>query len=228
MKLEGIFNMAAKKLVEILASELPPEFIIDLKRRLTSVYKESRAKAVNDPAWSEAWDSYMYGNYRHVLSNITLEKLAAQHNLPVEIKKTETESANFCVVKTNKLAFTISHVKTPKSVPDRARHREQYSRINNHLPQRDMFEEHYIDNNCDIFAIICHGESKNSNELGFIGFSFTSAKGNRVLEHISLDEIYELQYIQTKKTSVRDIALAEVQKTEPVLKASKNKDKKVI
>jgi len=207
---------------DILVSDLPHEFVNALIERLTYVYKESTAKANNDPAWGESGARYIRGHYRHVLSNELLMKLASEHGLSAAMKKTETDSADFLVVSAGRLSLTISHVKGKKIVPDRARHREQYSKINSHLPQTDMFESSYIDNNADIYAIICHGES-GKGDLGFVGFSFINEQANRVLDHVPVQDVADLQFIQTKAVDERDEMLAEVQKAEPMLKKPQEK-----
>jgi hypothetical protein len=168
----------AAPLFELLLADLPSGFCSGLVARMQFVYLESFESVKNDPRFGEPEMRYMHGHTRRALVEFGLRELAAEHGLGVEMKRADGVGGPEHVMLTSgRFCFTACHISTINSFPKESRHREQYSVINEHVAQGQLFPIASLPTAADIYGIIFHCEAGGSkSKLGTLSIGFPNER----------------------------------------------------
>ena len=123
-------------LKDIVLSDLPLGFVPDFLSKLSQGYSESRSRA-SEYSGYEAKNIFPY--IRRSICEGIFRKAAQDANLDCEARTNTQGNNHYTWAKANRLLLTISHIRSEKGMPRQAKLRSQYSEINQHLAQSDMF-----------------------------------------------------------------------------------------
>jgi hypothetical protein len=165
-------------LFDLLLGELPPGFVQGLVDRMPMIYTEAHTSVTNDSRFGEPEARYMLGHTRRALVEYALRELAASHRMEVAIRRTEGAGGpEHVVVSAGKFCFTACHVPTAGSFPKESRHREQYSLINEHIAQGQLFPVESRPAKTSIYGVIVHSEAiRDKGNLGSLQIGFPNER----------------------------------------------------
>ncbi len=202
---------------DYLIADVPPAFVTRLLEKAAWVYKEAHAHYQNDPLLGDAERAYMEPHYRRALFERVMMECALDSGLQAETERVSSGAAQYNVVRAGRLVLTCSKTSSRYVVPRACDFREQYSDINEHIDQRQLFSVSSAPSASSFYCVIIHGPSlKNSGELGFCCFGFPAKDfAGWAQEPIDLADVQDYQQQRYQK---RDDRRAEMQHVEPKLK----------
>lgn len=209
-------------LSQILVTDLPPGFVRSLIARFPLIYNDAYAAVYNNPDYGKPEADYLLGHYRRALAEATLRNHGVEHRLKVRMEKSEHGGCEHVRVVAGRLSLTICHITSQGAFPRYSHSREQYSLINQHLSQRQLFPVDSEPRNADLYGIILHTEIPGQKDkfkslsVGFPNHEFNAW----VQEPIDLLDISD---IQSRKFQKQEDLQRQVQDTNPKWKIYNNK-----
>lgn len=202
---------------EILIIDIPPAFVGRVLNDARWVYKEARAHVENDQLLGDAERAYLEPHYRRALFERKMMDAGLDSGLQATTERVSSGAAQYNLVRAGRLLLTCSRTASRNMVPRSCAFREQYSDVNEHIDQQQLFPVPSAPGDASLYCIIVHGPSiEKPGELGFCSFAFPSRKGDKwVQEPIDLADVRDYQQARYQKhTDDR----AQIQVIEPKLK----------
>lgn len=165
-------------LTQLLISDLPPGFVRAVLDQFPLIYSEAHEVVHNNPDYGKPEAEYLLGHQRRALGEASLRNLAVEHGLKVEMLKPEKGGCEHVMITVGRFKFTLCHVASQGAFPKSSPCREQYSLINEHLSQGQLFPIESDPSDADIYAVLVHTgvPGKNSNfksiAVGFPNHTF--------------------------------------------------------
>lgn len=208
---------------EILITDIPPAFIGRIFKDASWVYKEAHARVENDPLLGDAERAYMEPHHRRALFERKMMEAALDSGLKATTERVTSGAAQYNLVRAGRLLLTCSRTTTRKVAPRTCAFREQYSGVNEHIDQLQLFSVPSTPGAASLYCIVTHGPStEKPGELGFCCFAFPTQDGKTWAQApIDLADIRDYQQERYQK---RADARAEIQEVEPKLKPKFNED----
>lgn len=202
---------------EILITDVPPAFITRFLESAVWAYKDAWGRVSNDPLLTDDSQDYLLPHLRRVLLESKLQELALDCGLRAESKAVSSGAHKYVAVRVGRLVLTCSKTASPNTIARACEFRDQYSEINEHINQLNLFPVASTPGKESLYCIITHGPSEQKNdELGFCCFGFPSQDFKRwVQEPIPLADIRDYQLNRFQK---RDDDRKQIQDIEPRLK----------
>lgn len=206
-----------ESLRNILLTDIPPAFVKRLINDAGWVYKEARARVENDPLLGDPERAYLEPHIRRALFERKLVEAGLDTGMVATTECVTSGSAQYNLVRAGRLLLTCSKTTSRKVVPRSCAFRGQYSYINEHIAQRQLFPVPSMPSQASLYCIIIHGPSlETPGELGYCCFAFPSHEGEKwVQEPIDLLDIRDYQQTRYQK-NLDD--RAQIQTVEPKLK----------
>lgn len=149
----------ATKVFELLVSDLPRGFLKALIERVPLVYAEAHDSVTHDPRFGEAEARYLHGHTRRAILEATLRTTAQSFGMAVEMRRAEgVGGPEHVMVISGRFCFTACHLPSSNGFPKESRHRQQYSMINEHVTQGQLFPISSEPDAADIYGVIAHCE----------------------------------------------------------------------
>ena len=133
-----------QSLQDMLVSDLPPAFVRTLLERARAVYREAHAAVQQNPTLGEPEAQYLLGHQRRAHFEAMFRDAAVLHRIQFSMERSKDEDGHshgcqHVRVVVGRFAFTACHVQSPGAFPKSSRSRVQYSQINEHAAQRNLF-----------------------------------------------------------------------------------------
>jgi len=208
-----------EQLFDIAATDMTPVFVRRFIELMPWVYKEAKYKAFNDPDFGGSEARFLLPNFRRALTEVALRRAANDAGLIYAIEKTASGAHEYTTIQAGRISLTASYVDSCRGMPRPAKHRSQYSEINDHLKQLPLqpVTEDSSPSAGDIYAIILHGSAPDSDETpGFIKLGFPGQSCKSWVEDFDLYSVMEEQGIRYRKPE--DDLQAQNQEVVPTLK----------
>jgi len=186
----------SSRLFDLLVADIPSGFCTAALDRMQRIYPEAYESVKNDPRFGEPEVKYMHGHTRRALVEFGLRELAVAHKVKVEMKRAEGFGGpEHVMLSSGRFCFTACHVPSMSTFPRDSRYREQYSAINEHVTQGQLFAVASNPAEADIYGIIIHCEAVGSkSKLGTLSIGFPNQKYNDWIdEPIALVDIADAQ-----------------------------------
>lgn len=184
------------RLFDLLVSDLPFGFSKSLLDRVPLVYAEAFDSVTHDPRFGEPEARYMHGHTRRAIMEATLRELATDGGLKVEMRRADgVGGPEHVMIQAGRFCFTACHLSTTNGFPKESRHREQYSTINEHVAQGDLFPMPSEPNEADIYGVIIHCEVVgDKGKVGTLSIGFPNKKCDDWIEEpIALVDLVDAQ-----------------------------------
>jgi hypothetical protein len=182
-------------LQDVIAAELPPLFVSGLVPRLAGVYREVVA-TMQHPLLGEPEKRNLLPHARRNMVEKAIRDLALDHGLIATVEWAETGSCQFTAIRTPRVLLTVSKTQHDWALPETCHFRRQNSAVNSMLMQSDFFDASAPSRNEQepLYAILTHGPSPGSDDLGFVCIGFPRADMEAWAEApISILDIQEKQ-----------------------------------
>lgn len=155
-------------LFDLLITDLPVGFGKSLVERMPLLYIEAFESVTHDPRFGEPEARYLHGHVRRALVEKMLRDLGVAHQMKVEMRRAEgVGGPEHVMLSVGRFCFTACHIPAMREFPQESRHREQYSLINEHADQVQMFPIGSDPPDHAIYGIIFHrGAPGNKGKLG--------------------------------------------------------------
>lgn len=187
-------------LKDMLAADLPPDFVRTLLDQVPTAYREAHAAVKQNPKLGKWERRYLLGHQRRVHCEAMLRDSAVLHGLSFSMKKSIDQDGHesgfhHVRVTAGRFAFTECHVQSRRAFPKFSRSREQYSKINDHTAQGDLFSVQSEPREAELYGIIVHTEQRDDrSKLLSLALGFPDPEFKRwIQEPIPLIDICELQ-----------------------------------
>ena len=187
-------------LKDMLAADLPLAFVRTLLGRASAVYREAHAAVQRNPDLGEPESQYLLGHQRRAHFEAMLRESAVLHRLPFSMERPKDDqgySHGFYHVRVTvgRFAFTECHVQSPGAFPKFSRSREQYSQINEHAAQGNLFPVCSNPKEAELYGIIVHTERRNrKSEIQSLSIGFPDPEFKAWIQNpVSLYDIEKLQ-----------------------------------
>ena len=184
----------------MLAVDLPQEFVRTVMSQAAVVYREAFAAVQQNTTLGEWESQYLLGHQRRAHFEAMLRDAAVLHDLPFSMERSSdlyghSHGVHHVRIAAGRFAFTACHIQSPGAFPKFSRSREQYSRINEHAAQGDMFPDRSDPGETDLYGIIVHSKRHDAKgELMSLAVGFPDADFKRWIQvPTPLAEIDELQ-----------------------------------
>lgn len=202
---------------EYLIADVPPAFVTRLLAAADWVYKEAHAHVQNNPLLGDAERAYVEPHYRRALFERQMMDAALDSGLRAETARVASGAAQYNVVHAGRLVLTCSKTSSRYVVPRACSFREQYSDINEHIDQRQLFPMPSNPGAESLYCIIIHGpDAARPGELDYCCFGFPTRDLEKwAQEPIALADIRDYQQQRYQKS---DDDRAQIQPIEPKLK----------
>jgi hypothetical protein len=168
----------------LLAADLPSGFVCALLDLTPNLYRDAYAAVYENPVFGIPEADYMLGHERRARFEAMLRDVAVKHGLKVamERSKDEDDREHGCQhvrVFAGRFTFTACHVSSPGGFPRYSRTREQYSLINEHASQGQLFPVVSDPKKSDLYGVIVHTETRRKKEeLQSIAIGFPNHEFN--------------------------------------------------
>ena len=215
-------NQNALPLDLLLADDLPPGFVRALLDRTHEKYKTSYDAVHKNQALGEDEANYLLGHQRRGEFETMLRNTAVEHRLPVQMERSKDEEdrehgCKYVRVFAGRFHFTACHVISPHGFPRHSRGREQYSKINEHAAQGDLFPLPSHPEEANLYGVIVHTEyAGQKDKLRSIAIGFPNPDFSAwIQDPYELDRIENIQKLRYQK--FEDLR-APIQKATPIWK----------
>jgi len=193
-------------LQDLLVANLDPMFVENLLSDIRFCYKESVSHWVESPILGEPEIRSLTPYLRRCLVEKHFRDRAVEVGHTATVEKTETDSAEYSVVRANGIELTISKTDGPAALPVASRFREQRSDANGLLQQGQLFPVSVDaeDRSRITYAIITHGPRVgNPSEVGHICIGFPNPTLDGWAEPpVALVEILERMVLNRETNAV--------------------------
>ena len=222
-------NKQILKLDDLLADDLPPDFVRALLDRTPDVYKSAYDAVHNNPDLGTDEADYVLGHERRGEFETMLRNTAVEHGLTVQMERSRDEEdrehgCKHVGVFAGRFHFTACHVISPNAFPRHSQGREQYSKINEHAAQGNLFPVPSYPKDTNLYGVIVHTEQHGrKDKLRSIAIGFPNSEFNGWIQRPSyLSDILTIQ--QPRYQKIRDLQSV-VQKDSPMWKGSDANEK---
>lgn len=201
---------------DYLVADVPPAFVTRVLAAADWVYKEAHAHVVNNSLLGDAERAYLEPHYRRALFERQMMDAALDSGLQAQTERVTSGAAQYNVVRAGRLVLTCSKTSSRYVVPRACSFRGQYSDINEHVDQRQLFSVPSNPGVASLYGIIIHGSAAKPGELGYCCFGFPTQDFEKWLQDpIDLADIRDYQQQRYQKS---DDDRAQIQPIEPKLK----------
>ncbi|WCF29265.1 hypothetical protein [Xylella fastidiosa] len=202
---------------DILIADLPPAFVNGFEKAAIWSYNEAWERVKNETCITDDGCHYLLPHLRRVLLESALSNLALDSGLRVQSKEVSSGAHKYIEVRVGRLVMTCSKTTGPNAVPRSCDFRDQYSNINEHIPQQNLFPVNSTPGPESLYCLIIHGPTaQNKDDLGFCCFGFPSQDmKDWVQPPIPLADIRDYQRLYYRKS---DDNHAKIQQAEGKLK----------
>ncbi|GGA80009.1 hypothetical protein GCM10011521_17820 [Arenimonas soli] len=202
---------------EILVTDVPPAFVTRLLSAAEWVYKEAHDTIKNNTMLGEAERAYLEPHYRRALFERKMLEVALDSGLKAVSEQVASGAAKYNLVRVGRLLLTCSKTSGRYVVPRACSFRGQYSDINEHIDQGQLFPVQSAPQEASLYCIVTHGPStKNPGTLGYCCFGFPAMDMEKWAQQpIDLADIRDYQQQRYQKA---DDDRAQIQQVEPKLK----------
>ena len=154
-----------EKLIDLLAADLPYGFAHSLVGRIPLVYAESYHSVTQDPRCGDPEARYLHGHVRRALIEATLREEATLAGMTVAMRRADgVGGPEHVMVSIGRFCFTACHLPSLSSFPRESKHREQYSALNEHIAQGQLFPLRAAPDTADIYGVVVHCEVPGNKE----------------------------------------------------------------
>jgi hypothetical protein len=192
----------AATLEQLLAVDLPPLFVRELLDTAPNLY------------YGTAEADYLLGHVRRALFETKVRNLGVEHGLTVTMESPEKGGCQHVRLSVGRFTFTVCHVAAYDGFPVHSESREQYSEINQHLAQGQLFPVESQPKSEQIYGVIVHAGIRDDFRgisIGFPNNKFT----DWVQRPTDLRNIADMQMYQPQQDTRKQI-----QSTEPKWKST--------
>jgi hypothetical protein len=202
---------------EILVADLPPAFVTRFQEAAAWAYREAWERIKNDTSITDEGRNQLLPHLRRVLVEAKLQNIALDSGVRAESEPVSSGAHKYVAVRVGRLVMTCSKTSGRNAVPRACDFRGQYSDVNEHIDQQNLFPIISTPGRESLYCIIVHGPSaQEKGELGFCCFGFPSPDSQRwVQEPIALADIRDYQQTRYQKS---EDERAQIQPIEPKLK----------
>ena len=154
--MNGYFMKNNPTIAEYLIQDLPPGFVRQILETLPKIYREAYDSVTNDSRLGEPEALYLLGHTRRAIFETEFRKMALDCGLQVEMHKPKRGGCTHVRVLAGRFQLIACHVASPGAFPNHSDCREQYSAINEHLQQGQLFEESSSPGEQAFYGILTH------------------------------------------------------------------------
>jgi hypothetical protein len=207
-------TLPTSTLAELLATDVPPEFVRALLDITPNLYRDAYAAVYQNPCFGKPEADYLLGHHRRAMFEAALRNLAAKHGLRVIMAKCEKGGCEHVRVVAGRFSLTACHVGGRGSFPRHSHSREQYSLINEHLSQGQLFPVQSTPKDAELYGIIVHTEALGrKDKLQSVCIGFPNHEFDKWIQNpTDLRDVADIQ--QPMYQQAEDLQ-AVVQNTEP-------------
>lgn len=201
---------------EILIADLPPSFVTRFIAAAAWAYQEAWDQCQNNTLLLDDGKMQLLPHLRRLLLEAKLQEIALDSGLRAESEPVISGAYKYVAVRSGRLVITCSKTTGPNAVPKSCDFREQYSDINEHIDQQNLFPVISNPGKDSLYGIIIHGPGEKEMELGFCCLGFPSQDMNSWAQApIALADVRDYQQQRYQKpTDDRSV----IQEVEPKLK----------
>lgn len=192
------------RLFDITVKNLPLKFLEEIISRINWCYKESDSRVRNDIALGQLEADYMRGHHIWSLCHKKFQEAGQSAGLDVNISENSTKNHSYALVKTGDFALTISHVDSPKKVPQSAKFRSQHADINQFLPQLFLFKQKHRLQKGNFYALILHGTTYEGQSSPFIRVAFPNEECKGYVANFDIYDVLEAK-LKIQESQAKDI-----------------------
>lgn len=184
-------------LKSLVAQDLPPAFVLRILQTLPKVYREAHDSVTNDSRFGVAEALYMLGHTRRALFETEFRKIAVDSTIAVEMHKPKKGGCTHVRVLVGRFQLIACHVPSPGAFPNHSDCREQYSAVNEHIQQGQLFAQDSNPGEQSLYGVLTHTSDHRdaatfrSAQIGFPDKSFSAW----VEEPINLLDIRDQQSV---------------------------------
>lgn len=143
-------------LKSLLANDFPPAFVLRILQTLPKVYQEAHDSVTNDPRFGEPEANYMLGHTRRALFETEFRNIAIECGINVEMHTPVKGGCSHVRVLFGRFQLIECHVPSPGAFPHHSDCREQYSAVNEHIQQIQMFARASNPHENSLYGILTH------------------------------------------------------------------------
>jgi len=163
-----------KSLFDMISSDLPPKFVSQVIDAAIWAYRDAYEAIISDNTIGDHQKGYLLPHMRRAKIETKVMEIALDCALNATVEKNVSNNTNYTLIRCGRFVLTISMTGRRNNFPaNKCNFRKQYSEINQHIQQLQLFE---IDSEpeCEsIYGIIIHGHNfSKQGELGFINIGF--------------------------------------------------------
>lgn len=202
---------------EILIADLPPAFVSRFQDAASEVYREASTRIKNDALLDDDSRNQLLPHLRRALLETRFKTIALDSGLRAEAESVSSGAHKYVAVRVGRLVLTCSKTTGPNAVPRACNFRDQYSDVNEHINQHQIFPIVSNPGNESLYCLIIHGPSEyTENDLGYCSFGFPSPNLEKwVEEPVALADVRDYQRERYQKS---EDERASIQNTEPRFK----------
>ncbi|HSW76249.1 MAG TPA: hypothetical protein VLG50_04365 [Candidatus Saccharimonadales bacterium] len=190
-----------ESLRSILITDLPARFVSELIGASRWAYRDSYEAVYSDNNYDEPEKKGLLPYVRRARIEKKIREVALDAGLTATVEKNSAKNTEYTLIKSGRVALTVSKSFDRGSLPALARFREQYSSINQHAAQIQMLPVLSMPFEASLYGVIIHGSSNLShNELGFLQIGFLDSRKYRWVEApIDLEDIMDAQSLSSQQ-----------------------------
>ncbi|HVM97541.1 MAG TPA: hypothetical protein VMT89_14185 [Candidatus Acidoferrales bacterium] len=165
-------------------ADLPGGFARTLVERMPLIYAEAHESVVSDPRFGEPEARYLHGHMRRALVESALREVATSFGVDVDMRRADgVGGPEHVALRIGRFRFTACHVDHITGFPRESRYRGQYSLINEHAAQVQLFPTPSSPGDAAIYGIVIHSETADDKaRLGTLSIGFPNVACDDWLE----------------------------------------------
>lgn len=212
-------------LKNLLVQDLPPGLILRVLETLPKVYREAHDSVTNDSRFGEPEALYMLGHTRRALFETEFRKIAIENGVGVEMHKPKRGGCTHVRVLAGRFQLIACHVPSPGAFPNHSDCREQYSAINEHIQQGQLFAQDSSPGEQSLYGILTHTSDRRdvasfrSAQIGFPDKSFSEWAEEPI-------DLLDIRDRQSATLRAKEDLQGRVQKPKPKWKQAKQEEPK--
>ncbi len=164
--------MENASLKKMLALDVPSGFLTNITKQLSLIYPNAFAEVYNNSELGKPEAEYLLGHQRRAMCESAFRNIALKHYLSVEMKRSEKGWCQHVQITTGRIRMALCHVQSAGAFPKFSTSREQYSKINQHIDQFQLFPVDSTPLESEIFGILVHTEAQKKDQFGYAGIGF--------------------------------------------------------
>lgn len=207
----------AATLREIVIEDLPPALVTRLLERAPWVYREARDQVENGLGLDGPERAYAEPHIRRALFEKVLKEAALDCGLRPTTERVSAGGAQYTAIRAGRILLTGSKTNGREGVPRACGFRGQYSQINEHVSQGELFPVPSAPGEAALYAIITHGPKPGApGEIGFLRIGFPAEDMSDWAD--SPIDLTDIQDYQRQRFQKVEDERAAIQTVEPKLK----------